>query len=64
MKGTAEVEEPQGKEIIIGGDGNCTVQGCGCQAFVKAPSSTSPDPTCVGLNAAGGTCNHLMSQHN
>jgi hypothetical protein len=33
--------------------------------FGKRPliTSTAPDPTCIGRNAAGGTCNHLQSQH-
>lgn len=56
---TMELEEC---EIIIDGAGACTVAGCGCQAFVSA-ASTAPDPTCIGRNAAGGTCNHLMSEH-
>ena len=50
------------QDIIIGGTGACTVEGCGCQAFVSA-QSTAPDPTCIGINAAGGTSNHLMSEH-
>ena len=58
----AVVMEVDESEIITGGTGACTVEGCGCQAFVSA-QSTAPDPTCVGRNAAGGTCNHLMSEH-
>jgi len=50
-------------ETIVLATGSCTVSGCGCQAFVSA-QSTAPDPTCIGRNAAGGTCNHLMSEHN
>jgi hypothetical protein len=64
MTATVQLYEVQldENETIIGGTGSCIVSGCGCQGFVSL-GSTAPDPTCIGVNAAGGTCDHLMSQH-
>jgi hypothetical protein len=45
------------------GVGPCMVAECGCREFIKALGSTAEDPTCVGANAAGGSCNHLKSEH-
>ena len=54
--------EPE-SEVIFAGDGACNVAGCGCQGFLLFVGDTQADPICVGRNAAGGTCDHLKSQH-
>ena len=43
------------------GTGPCTIEGCGCEAFVPAPGGSGTH--CIGRNAAGGTCNHLIDEH-
>ena len=44
------------------GTGSCKISGCGCKAFSAAIGPDSPH--CIGRNSAGGTCNHLMDEHN
>lgn len=39
------------------GTGPCKVAGCGC------PGYKGSEGTCFNLNSAGGTCNHLESDH-
>ena len=45
------------------GTGSCRTPGCGCSQFV-APLGSPGSNHCIGVNAAGGTCNHLKSDHN
>jgi len=44
------------------GTGYCKITGCGCQGF--SPASGRYNYHCIGKNAAGGTCNHLINDHN
>ena len=39
------------------GTGACSVDGCGCPQYLDNRG------TCWNINSAGGTCNHLASQH-
>jgi hypothetical protein len=39
------------------GIGACRVAGCGCTSYQNNQG------TCCNLNSAGGTCNHLQSDH-
>lgn len=54
--------QPDEDDAITDGTGRFTVPDCGCQSFLPS-ASTALDATCIGRNAAGGTCNHLKSQH-
>ncbi len=47
------------------GTGPCMVAGCGCEAFSASPAGPNfpGGGTCIGRNAAGGTCNHRKDQH-
>ena len=41
----------------IMGAGACKVAGCGCPKYIDS------EGTCFNTNSAGGTCNHLESDH-